>query len=173
MTVAAKPRPIATPKVGGALAACVGLACAALLTPFVSGWESGGKQHLRAYKDIVGVWTVCDGDTYDVRPGMIETAEGCELRLDKQLTAHAKFVLACTPTLRGHDRQLAAAVSLAYNIGTGGYCRSTVARRFNAGNWRDACDAMLMWNKAGGRVVAGLTNRRRAERALCLQELPA
>ncbi|WP_416365688.1 lysozyme [Sphingomonas aerolata] len=73
---------------------------------------------------------------------------------------------------RLHPNQLAAAISLAYNIGTGGYCGSTVDRRFDAGQWRAACDAFLLWNKAGGRVVNGLDRRRRAERDLCLKDLP-
>ncbi|MFV0625209.1 lysozyme [Sphingomonas sp. ac-8] len=154
------------------LAGLVGIAAAAIVAPFVSGWESGGKQHLTAYRDIVGVWTICDGDTANVKPGMVETAAGCELRLDRQLAAHAAPVLACTPALKGHPNQLAAAISLAYNIGTNGYCGSTVARRFNADDWSGACDAFLMWNKAGGRVVQGLVNRRRAERDLCRKDLP-
>lgn len=45
------------------------------------------------------------------------------------------------------------------------------ARRFNAGNWRGGCDAFLMWNRAGGRVVRGLALRRARERALCLKGL--
>lgn len=61
--------------------------------------------------------------------------------------------------------------ALIFNIGTGGFCRSTAARRFNAGNWRGGCDAFLMWNKAGGREVRGLTLRRQRERALCLKGL--
>jgi lysozyme len=52
------------------------------------------------------------------------------------------------------------------------YCGSTVDRRFDARQWAAACDAFLMWNKAGGRVVAGLANRRAAERALCMKDLP-
>jgi len=71
----------------------------------------------------------------------------------------------------GREQQLIASVSLAYNIGTGGFCRSTAARRFNAGNWRGGCDAFLMWNRAGGRVVRGLTLRRQRERAICLTGL--
>lgn len=126
---------------------------------------------LSAYRDIVGVWTICEGDTKNVRPGMVETPEGCRHRLEAQLIAHAKPVMACTPRLaeEGRDWQRAAAVSLAYNIGVGAYCRSTVDRRFDAGNWRGGCDAFLMWNKAGGRVVAGLTNRRKREREICLR----
>lgn len=151
------------------LAGCVGAACAALLTATVTTWESGGKDHLVAYPDIVGVWTICHGETKGVKRGQTETKEGCALRLDTRLAKDfAPAVLACTPALRGRDYQLAAAISLAYNIGTPAYCRSTVDRRFDAKNWRGGCDAFLMWNKAGGKPVRGLTNRRQAERKLCL-----
>ena len=150
----------------------VGVATAAIVAPFVSGWETGGKPQLVAYRDIVGVWTICGGETKDVKPGMVETPAGCAARDEAALIRHAEPVLACTPILRGPPNQLSAAISLAYNIGTGAYCRSTVDRRFDAGDWRGACEAFLMWNKAGGKVVNGLDRRRRAERALCLKELP-
>lgn len=130
-----------------------------------------GPEYRRAYQDIVGVWTICDGDTKNVRAGMVETRAGCQARLERQLVAHAAPVLKCVPGLRGRDNQLVASVSLAYNIGTSGFCRSTAARRFNAGNWRGGCDAFLMWNKAGGKVVRGLVLRRERERALCLKNL--
>jgi len=132
-----------------------------------------GPQYLTAYADIVGVWTICDGDTRNVRPGMRETEAGCRDRLERQLIDHARPVLACVPALARPERQhqLVASVSLAYNIGTSGFCRSTAARRFNAGDWRRGCDAFLMWNKAGGRVVRGLALRRERERALCLKGL--
>lgn len=153
----------------------VGVATAAIVAPFVSGWESGGKTHLVAYQgkhDPANVWTICDGETLGVTKNTVETVAGCMARNEAALIRHAEPVLACTPALRGHPNQLAAAISLAYNIGTAGYCRSTVDRRFDAGDWRGACDAMLMWNKANGQVVNGLDRRRRAERALCLKELP-
>lgn len=132
-----------------------------------------GPQYLAAYADIVGVWTICDGDTKGVRPGMVETQAGCTARLERQLVAHARPIMQCVPGLaaKGRENQLVASVSLAYNIGTSGFCRSTIARRFNAGNWRGGCDAMMMWNKAGGRPVRGLTLRRERERALCLRGL--
>ncbi|MBA3831671.1 MAG: lysozyme [Chthoniobacterales bacterium] len=162
-------------KKGGAIAGVIGVAAAAILTPFLGNWESGGPPKLVAYRDIVGVWTLCDGETKGVHAGMTETPQGCRLRLDKRVAQDfAPKVLACTPLLRGHDYQLAAAISLSYNIGTGAYCKSTVDRRFDSGprNWASACDAFLLWNKAGGKVVRGLDNRRRAERSLCLTELP-
>jgi lysozyme len=130
-----------------------------------------GPEYLRAYADVVGVWTICDGDTTNVRPGMVETRAGCTARLERQLVAHAEGVLRCVPALRGRDNQLVASVSLAYNIGVSAFCRSTVARRFNAGDWRGGCDAFLMWRFAGGREIRGLVLRRQRERALCLKGL--
>ena len=172
MTTAPKPGAPKGAAKGATLIAIVGASCALIVAPFVDGWESGGKPRLTAYRDIVGVWTICGGETLGVKPGMVETIEGCKAREEAALIRHAEPVLACTPILRGRPNQLSAAISLAYNIGTNGYCRSTVARRFNAGQWRAACDAFLMWNKAGGRVVNGLSRRREAERRLCLTELP-
>lgn len=174
-TPAAKPPAagVSKPVKAGALVGAVGVAAAAILSPFVSGWESGGKQHLAAYQDIVGVWTLCDGETLGVKKGDTDTVEGCAIRLDTRLAGFAQEVAKCTPSLRGKDEMWASATSLAYNIGTGAYCKSTVDRQFDAGNLRAACDAYLMWNKAGGRVVQGLANRRAAERALCLKGIAA
>ena len=66
-----------------------------------------------------------------------------------------------------HQYEYDAATQLAYNIGATAFCNSTVAKRFNARDYAGACAAFSMWNKAAGRVVAGLVNRRAAERALC------
>jgi lysozyme len=189
-----QPRPQRSPNTPprGSLVALVGAAAAVMLAQTIAHDESGrkieasvaqdgslqvkhisGKQYLRAYLDIVDVPTICDGDTLGVRPGMVETEAGCTKRLERQLIAHAKPVLQCAPALgrSGRENQLVASVSLAYNIGTGGFCRSTAARRFNADDWRGGCNAFLMWDKAGGRVVRGLTLRRKRERALCLKGL--
>lgn len=130
-----------------------------------------------AYQDVAGVWTICQGDTKNVRSGLIETPEGCHQRLERQLVIHAQGVLACTPRLKadGREWQRAAAVTLAYNIGIGAYCHSSVNRNFNAGEWRKGCDAFLAWDKARVhgvlRSVAGLTKRRNYERAICLKGL--
>ena len=153
----------------GSFVALVGAATVAIATPLVMTWE--GTRHV-GYRDIVGIATKCTGDTYDVVVGRIYSKAECDASLETQLVAHAKPVLVCTPSLRNRPNQLAAGISLAYNIGPNAYCRSTVARRFNAGQYRSGCDAFLLWNKAGGRVIKGLDNRRRAERALCLTGLP-
>lgn len=149
------------------LAAVVGTAAAGLLA-VVAQFE--GKSN-DPYDDIVGIATVCFGET-NVPMRRYSDAE-CHEMLADSLTGYASDVLIRNPELRGHDAQLLAAVSLSYNIGSSAYMRSTVAKRFSQGRWRSACDAFLMWRKAGGRVVPGLVKRRKKERAICLRDIPA
>lgn len=158
--------PMAEQKGRARLNKAVGAGAAATLIALVGAWE--GKSN-DPYKDIVGVWTVCYGETR-VQMRRYSDAE-CKDMKANALADFAEPVLKRNPELRGHDNQLAAAVSLSYNIGTAAYARSTVARRFSAGNWKGACDAFLMWTKAGGREIRGLVNRRRDERRLCLTGL--
>jgi lysozyme len=151
---------------GKTLATVTGGAAAALILTTVAMWE--GKRN-DPYQDIVGVWTVCYGET-KVRMEHY-TDEECRGMLDRSLVGYAEPVLKRNPSLQGHPHQLAAAVSLTYNIGPANYTRSTVAKRFSRGDWRGACDAFLMWSKAGGKVIRGLQRRREAERKLCLTDL--
>ena len=160
------PPPASKPKTK-TLAAVIGAAAAAILTPLVMTWE-GNKP--TAYRDIVGVWTICYGDTKNVVPGTTETPEQCKARLEQQLIAHAEPVVKCTPNLKDKPNALAAASSLAYNIGTAAYCKSTADRRFDAGDIKGGCDAFLSWRYAGGKEVKGLLNRRNAERAICMKD---
>lgn len=154
----------------GGLAALIGTSAALIVAPLVAHWE--GKRN-DPYRDIAGILTVCYGDTNDVQRRRYTDAE-CSARLERQLIEHARPVLACTPILRRYPNALAASVSLTYNIGGAAYCRSTVARHFKAGDIRRGCDNFLSWNKArvGGRLkpVRGLTNRREAEREICLRD---
>ncbi|MEZ0495388.1 lysozyme [Sphingomonas sp. IW22] len=181
--------------IGSALVAIVGAVVAAGLFVSVPADESGrvvearpradraievrhvaGRQYLAAYRDIVGIWTICDGLTRDVRAGMVETPDGCLIRLERELVEHATRIRACTPQLfaTGREQQLHAAISLSYNIGWPSFCASTAAHRFRAGQWAAGCDAFAMWKKAGRplRVVPGLVNRRRREIRICKAGLP-
>lgn len=186
---------------GGTLAAIVGFVTAGLLLTHIPEDESGrkvdvkiaadgtaavrhvsGKQYLRAYLDIVGVATACDGLTsYKGRKIKISdqfTEAQCAVMLEEALVEHAKGVMQCTPglalTIPGRDRARFAAVSLAYNVGVANYCSSTARRQFNAGQVRAACDAILSWNKItvnGRKVVSnGLALRRQRERAMCVKD---
>lgn len=145
----------------GALAAAMALA-----VPLVAKWE--GKRN-DPYFDLVGKMTVCFGET-NVPMRRYTDAE-CTAMLQKSLAGtYATQVVRCTPILVDRPYNLAAATSLAYNIGTAAYCRSTVAKRFNAGDFVGACNGFLSWSYAGGKQIPGLLNRRRDERRLCLQE---
>ncbi|MDN8030074.1 lysozyme [Burkholderia multivorans] len=153
------------------LAGVVGAAAAALLFSIVPKFEG---LELVARADPIGIITACYGDTKNVRADQRFTPAECRARLEQRLIEHAEPVLKCTPVLKGHTYQLAAAVSFAYNVGAGAYCGSTTAKRFNAGDWKGACRAMnesdsgkQQWVTAGGRVLPGLVKRRAEERALC------
>ena len=61
-----------------------------------------------------------------------------------------------------------AILSLTYNIGVNGFKRSSVLRLLKQGDKQNAADAFLLWNKAGGKVLKGLINRRKKERELFL-----
>lgn len=161
------PRPTGTPKKTAAATAIA--AMLAIATPFVAGWE--GKEN-DPYLDIVNTWTVCYGETRNIERRRYSDAE-CTAMLQEGLGDFGEAVADRNPELRNHPNQWAAATSLAYNIGKAGYARSTVAKRFDAGRWRSACDNFLAWKYAGGRVVRGLVNRRNAERKVCLTDLPA
>lgn len=67
-----------------------------------------------------------------------------------------------------NQNQFDALVSFTYNVGPGALERSTLLRKLNTGDYRGAADELPRWDKAGGRVLAGLTRRRKAERELFL-----
>lgn len=58
--------------------------------------------------------------------------------------------------------------SLAYNIGTGAFCRSTLVRKLKSGDYAGACDEILKWDRFQGKPLAGLTKRRQQEHRQCL-----
>jgi lysozyme len=120
----------------------------------------------------------------------------CDAMLEAALIAHAEPIMRCAPGLYGRGNQAAAVVSLAYNMGTGAICASTLVRRINAGDWAGAAASFAAWNKvtvpakevaayrrrgetcapkAADRwscTVKGLTDRRERERRLFVQGLP-
>lgn len=61
-----------------------------------------------------------------------------------------------------------ALLSLTYNIGVNGFKKSSVLRWLKQGDKENASNAFLLWNKAGGKVLKGLVNRRKKERELFL-----
>lgn len=141
-------------------------AIAAAAVAFVAGWEG---LWLVAKRDIVGVPTVCFGETRGVELGDTYTKEQCQVMLGDALVEFEQGMRSCMVNPDGvPDGAYIAVLSWSYNVGTGAACKSTLMRKLNAGNITAACDELLKWDRAGGRKVRGLTNRRKAERELCL-----
>lgn len=140
---------------------------------FVAPWEG---ERLEAYLDRIAsppVWTVCYGETRGVQPGDRYTPAQCLDMLSFALAEYHRKLTACIPALPDQPQGVQVALtSWAYNVGTGAACSSTLARLANAGDLRGACNELPRWNRAGGRVVQGLVNRRAAEQRLCLGALP-
>jgi GH24 family phage-related lysozyme (muramidase) len=140
-------------------------------TELVKSFEGfGGHPPGSPYRDPVGVWTIGYGHIEGVGPGsrrLTEPEAAALLRRDLD----AKYA----PAVRNlglplNQNQFDALVSFVYNVGPGGVSASTqVGRALRAKNWRAAGDALLAWDKAGGRTLPGLTRRRHAERALFLE----
>lgn len=168
-------------------AAGIVLASASLIA-FVGGWE--GREH-EVYRDIVGVATVCDGITgEDVIEGKVYTNAECDALSEKHIEKHGEGVLSCVKVPLNQN-QYEAFTSLAFNVGRGNFCNSGLDEKeprkylidlLNERNYKAACDRIMAYNKIRKRVngkmvfvpVKGLTNRRTAERDLCLKPvLPA
>ena len=125
------------------------------------------------YRDMVGVPTVCEGITGEgVVMGKTYTRAECDALLAARVEVAGKGVLSCVHApLNQH--QYDAFADLAYNIGVGGFCRSSIAAAANAKQYTEACNRIMLYDKAGGVVVQGLVNRRKQERDLCLRPMAA
>lgn len=138
----------------------------------------GGAEGIRqkAYPDPAtrgNPWTVCYGHTGpEVIPGYYRSLEQCKEILLGDLDKHAEPIENCVPWLkRAPVGVYVASVSLSVNIGSGGFCKSSIARKFNAGDYRGGCDAFMLYTRAAGITMPGLVRRRQAERHLCTQGL--
>ena len=140
---------------------------------FLKMWEGFSP---RAYQDVAGVWTIGYGHTEGFRTGRF--AEGSSLSesageaLLREDLAPREAAIGALVAVSLNQNEFDALVSFVFNVGVGGFRRSSVRRRLNEGARIGAGDAFLLWNKAriGGRLreVRGLTRRRHAERALFL-----
>lgn len=136
----------------------------ASLLAFIAAWE-GVK--LKPYLDVGGIPTVCAGNTKDIEDREYSPSE-CAQMLERDVVTHGMEMLACVDVPLTQP-EYEAYVSFSYNVGTPAFCGSTLARKLNAGDRVGACNELLRWNRAGGKVMRGLTKRRQAERELCLR----
>jgi lysozyme len=137
---------------------------------FIAGFE-GFVPH--PYRDAVGVWTIGFGHTAGVSSR------------SKNLTRHEALALlerdlnrTYSPPVRRLSMPLTqdsfdALVSVVYNLGPGVIGRGhTLGDALAHHDFHGAADAILLYDKAGGHALAGLTRRRHAERALFLKAGP-
>jgi len=117
---------------------------------------------LVAYQDSVGVWTIGYGHTAGVHAGMTITQEQAEASLlaDLQTATNAVEYSVHTPLTFEEESAL---VDLVFNIGSGNFSHSTLLKLLNAGDFTGATLEFDKWDKAGGKVLAGLLRRRQAE----------
>ncbi|MGP5281409.1 lysozyme [Pseudomonas helleri] len=134
------------------------------MTGALVSWFEG--RSLVAYLDPVGIPTLCEGVTKGVKLGDRATHEQCDELLQRELrialTAVDRQVRVPLP-----DTRRAALGSFVYNVGESQFASSTLLRLLNAGDARGACAQLSRWIYAGGKQLAGLVNRRVAERELC------
>lgn len=192
------PEPLMSSKIKkGSLAAIVGVLAATTLYTITPQDESGrtvqvtlapdgeptithvsGPQYRRAYLDIGGVATACDGIAQRIKLGQVYTEAQCTAMLDKALVEHAQGVMDCSPALRqpGRDWQRVAAVNHAYQFGVAGWCTSTAHRLIEQGKIAEGCNDLARWNKVRQGGVLQFSNgvQRRSMRRLeyCRTGLP-
>ncbi len=117
---------------------------------------------LTAYLCPAGIPTIGYGSTKDVIEGMEITPREAELRLVADLRDAAHAVEAAV-TVELTDNRFGALVSFAYNIGGGAFKKSTLLRKLNAGDYSAVPGELAKWCRGGGKVLAGLEARRKAE----------
>jgi len=124
----------------------------------------GQRSVFAAYRDAAGVLTIGWGHTNHhlprFAPGALWSRAECDAALAGDMMTFERHVHdLCHLPLEQHEFD--ALVSWAFN--TGGPARATLWKKLNAGQKRAVPGELAKWNRAGGRVLAGLTRRRKAE----------
>lgn len=125
-----------------------------------------------AYKPVAYMPTPQDrptlgfGETKGVKMGDKTTPERALVQLLQSAEQHADGVRDCV-AVPLFQYEFEAYVDLAYNIGVGAFCGSTLTKKLNAGDYEGACREILKWDKQAGHVLRGLTIRRQAEFKKC------
>ena len=117
---------------------------------------------LEAYKCPAGVWTIGYGHIKGVQQGDVITEQQADDMLVEELEEYENYIhnLVNCPL---NQNQFDALVAWVYNLGSSNLQASTLLKVLNAGDYAGVPAQMLRWNKAGGKVLEGLTRRRQAE----------
>jgi len=125
--------------------------------------------YLRPYLCPAGVPTIGYGATFyeSGRRVMMTDPAISKARAEQLLGWHLtrRFLPSVMALCPGAEtpQQIAALTDFAFNLGVGNLKTSTLRRKVNAGQWDEVPAQLMRWNKAGGRVLRGLTRRRQAE----------
>jgi lysozyme len=124
---------------------------------------------LAAYKCPAGVLTIGYGHTgADVYEGQTITKDEALELLGADLASHFRDIAGMI-TADVTENQCIALVSFAFNVGASNFRRSSVCKNLNRGAVFQAAESFLLWNRAGGKVLPGLSRRRNAERRMFLK----
>lgn len=126
------------------------------------------------YLDPVGIPTVCFGSTKDLTRQMVGkvsySREECEALLVEELKSHEAGMRKCLARPDElTDGQYVAFLSFTFNVGVGAFCKSTLVKKANAGDFKGACAELSRWDRARGIRLPGLVKRRAEERRICEQ----
>jgi len=143
-----------------------------IATVFLGGKDGVEGRAYEPYKDVAGVWTVCDGHTgTDIIKGKTYTDRECDRLLWNDLKPVKRAVDSMVQVPLG-EYPRAALYSFTYNVGTSAFSKSTLLKKLNSGDQAGACEELRRWVYAGGMKWKGLMNRRDMERSLCLADGP-
>lgn len=117
--------------------------------PWTIGWGATGHDHIHGGR---------------IAEGTIWTQEQCDTRLVRDLERYAAEVASALGDAPTSQAQFDALVSFHYN--TGAIARATLMQTHRARDYLGAAKEFARWNRAGGRVLKGLTRRRAAEAEL-------
>lgn len=124
---------------------------------------------LKSYKCPAGIWTIGYGQTKGIKEGMVWTQNQADEDLLETAWEVLNQALTASPVLKRSTSQRQAAIAdFIYNLGIGNYNSSTLKKYVNKENWASAYTEIKKWNKAGGKILKGLTIRREKEASLLL-----
>lgn len=130
-------------------------------------WEG---VRLKAYRDPVGIWTIGYGHTFGVKQGDVCSQWQAEKWLKEEAKSHMKIAEKLI-TVKITQHMYDALASFHYNLGVNILTNSNLLRLINAKKWKEASEKMKEYNKAGGKVLQGLVNRRNDEAKLFMKNV--
>ena len=131
---------------------------------FITRWEGC---HLKAYLCPANVWTIGVGHTAAMGnptpvSGMKITQDEADAILARDLSQIERDIIASVK-VKLAQKQFDTLVSFVFNVGIGAFRKSTLLKKLNAGDYAAVPSELMKWTRAGGKVMQGLVNRRKAE----------